>query len=105
MFFFSFAGAGGSLISRRSATLELSEQFADLEEIRLQCVNESSSLSVLRRSTDGNATIFDDIANAESIAGSWPKSKLSEGRIATIRGRKDCRVKFIPTCIGEEGRH
>jgi len=66
-FLLRFAGAAGALVDAGATALGHAEELADLEEVGLHGVDEALGLAVFARRADGDAAVFDDVANAEAF--------------------------------------
>jgi len=96
------AGPRRVLVAAGPAPLRLSQQLAQLEKVRLDGGDEAFGLAVLGRGADGHAAVFDDVADAETVAGRGAEAEVPERRVAAVGGREDSRVKPVPARVGEE---
>ena len=64
----SLASAAGALVDARATALGHAQEFADLEEVGLDGVDETLGLPVLAGSANADAAVFDDVSNTETFA-------------------------------------
>jgi hypothetical protein len=79
------------------------QQFANLEEVGLECLHKTCSLAVLGRSTEGNRIVFDNVTNAEAVSGRGAESKVAQTRVSAVRGGQNGVIDLVPAWVAEDG--
>lgn len=95
--------AAGALVDAGAATLGHAQQLADFQEVGLDSVDEALGLAVLAGRADGDAAVFDDVADTEALAGRGAETEVTQGRVAAVGGAEDGVVDFVPAGVGEYG--
>ena len=100
------ARATRAFVARAHAAqpLRLPEQFADLQEVRLDGVDVAARLAVFGAGADGDGPVLDDVADAEAVARRRSEAELPQRRIPAVGRRQDRVVDPVPAAVCEDGR-
>lgn len=89
-------GARGARSDAQDAT--------NLEQVGLEGIDEAGGLSVFAGGANGDAVVFDDVADAEAVAADGAEAELPQGRVAAVGGADDGVVEAVPARVGKDER-